>query len=199
MDVVILRPLDMGRGTGTLLYDVVNRGHRVALNMFNLGATGGNDVAAAGDGFLQRHGFTIVWSGWQGDRLPGTIRLNAPVARAPNGSSITGRVRKEFELFNPATTLGLGDTDLGYGLPYQSVGTDNAGDVLTIQTRQSDPPATVPNTDWALADCTKKPFPGVPSTAHVCLKGGFDTDHIYQLIYTAKDPKVLGIGLAAPR
>jgi hypothetical protein len=199
MDVIIQKPVDMARGNGTLLHDVVNRGHRVAPYIFNLEATGGNDREAAGDGFLQLHGFTVVWSGWQGDLLPGTIRLNAPVAHAPNGGSITGRVRKEFELFTPTTTLGLGDTDLGHGLPYESVGTDNAGDVLTIQTRQADPPATVPRTDWALADCTNKPFPGVPSTAHVCLKGGFDTDHIYQLIYTAKDPKVLGIGLAATR
>lgn len=199
MDVIILKPLDIARGNGTLLYDVVNRGRQVALNMFNIGTTGGNGPDAAGDGFLQHHGFTLVWSGWQGDLLPGTIRLNAPVAHAPDGSSITGRVRKEFELFTPVTTLGLGDTDLGRGLPYQSVSTDNAGDVLTIQTRQSDPPATVPSTAWALADCTRMAFPGLPSAAHLCLKGGFDTDHIYQLIYTAKDPKVLGLGLAATR
>ena len=199
MDLVILKPVRMARGNGTLLYDVVNRGRRVALSMFNLGATGGNEAADAGDGFLERHGFTIVWSGWQGDLLRGAIRLNAPVAHAADGGAITGRVRKEFELFNAATTLGLGDTDLGRGLPYASVGTDNAGDVLTVQRRQSDTPETMPHTDWALADCTKRPFPGVPSTTHVCLKGGFDTDHIYQIIYTAKDPKVLGLGLAATR
>ncbi|MBV9757389.1 MAG: hypothetical protein JO047_10080 [Alphaproteobacteria bacterium] len=195
MDVAILKPAEAARGNGTLLYDVVNRGHRVALTMFNLDASGDNP----GDGFLQRHGFTIVWSGWQGDLLPGLIRLNAPVARAPDGSAITGRVRKEFELFAPASTLGLGDTDLGRGLPYPSVSTDNTGDLLTIQVRQGDPPVPVPNADWSLADCRETPFPGVPSTAHVCLKGGFDTDHIYQLVYTAKDPRVLGIGLAATR
>jgi hypothetical protein len=195
MDVVILKPAGAARGNGTLLYDVVNRGHRVALAMFNIDAARGNP----GDGFLQRHGFTIVWSGWQGDLLPGVIRLNAPVAHAPDGSAITGRVRKEFELFAPTSTLGLGDTDLGRGLPYESVSTDNAGDTLTVQVRQSDPPATVSNGDWALADCREKPFPGVPSAAHVCLKGGFDTDHVYQLVYTAKDPRVLGIGLAATR
>lgn len=195
MDLAILKPADMARGNDTLLYDVVNRGHKVALTMFNLDAAGDNP----GDGFLQRHGFAIVWSGWQGDLLPGTIRLNAPVARAADGSAITGRVRKEFELFAPASTLGLGDTDLGRGLPYESVSTDNAGDLLTVQVRQGDPPIIVPNSDWALADCRDKPFPGVPSAAQVCLKGGFDTDHVYQLIYTARDPRVLGIGLAATR
>ena len=199
MDVIILKPLDMARGNFTLLYDVVNRGHMVAPSMFNLGATGGNAPAAAGDGFLERQGFSVVWSGWQGDLLPGAIRLTAPVAHAPDGGSITGRVRKEFELFAPASTLGLGDTVLGHATAYESVGTGTADDVMTIQLRHGDPPAVVPREDWALADCARQPFPGVPSTRHFCLKGGFDTDHIYQLIYTAKDPTVLGLGLAATR
>ena len=199
MDVAILKPADMARGNGTLLFDVVNRGHKVALGMFNLGATGGNSAAAAGDGFLQRHGFTVVWGGWQGDLLPGTIRLNAPEAHAPGGGEITGRVRKDYVLFRPASTLGLGDTTLGQGTAYESVGTENAGDALTMKAHESDTPVPVPTSDWALADCTREPFPGIPSTAHLCLKGGFDSNHIYQLIYTAKGPKVLGLGLAASR
>ena len=178
MDVAILKPADMARGNGTLLFDVVNRGHKVALGMFNLGATGGNSAAAAGDGFLQRHGFTVVWGGWQGDLLPGTIRLNAPEAHAPGGGEITGRVRKDYVLFRPASTLGLGDTTLGQGTAYESVGTENAGDALTMKAHESDAPVQVPTSDWALADCTREPFPGIPSTAHLCLKGGFDTNHI---------------------
>jgi len=43
------------------------------------------------------------------------------------------------------------------------------------------------------------PFPGVPSTTKVCLKGDFDTNHIYELLYTAKNPMVLGLGFAATR
>jgi hypothetical protein len=43
------------------------------------------------------------------------------------------------------------------------------------------------------------PFPGKPNAAKVCLNGGFDTDHIYELVYTAKNPTVAGIGLAATR
>jgi len=33
----------------------------------------------------------------------------------------------------------------------------------------------------------------------VCLRAGFDTNHIYELVYTAKDPIVMGLGLAAIR
>jgi hypothetical protein len=53
--------------------------------------------------------------------------------------------------------------------------------------------------DWAFADCTKVPFPGTPDPSKVCLKGGFDPQYLYELVYTAKDPLVLGIGYAATR
>ena len=43
------------------------------------------------------------------------------------------------------------------------------------------------------------PFPGVPNPRQVCLKNGFDTNHIYELVYTARDPIVMGLGLAAIR
>src|SRR5207237_2014957 len=33
----------------------------------------------------------------------------------------------------------------------------------------------------------------------VCIDGGFDTNHIYELLYTTKDPTVSGIGFAATR
>jgi hypothetical protein len=34
---------------------------------------------------------------------------------------------------------------------------------------------------------------------HLCLKGGFDRTKLYQVVYTAKDPYILGIGFAAWR
>ena len=39
----------------------------------------------------------------------------------------------------------------------------------------------------------------MPSTTKVCLNGGFDTNHIYELVYTAKNPTVMGLGFAATR
>src|SRR5215471_4343469 len=52
MNISILKPIDMGRGNHTLLYDVVNRGNKVVTN-FNIGSTTANPQ---GDGFLQRGG-----------------------------------------------------------------------------------------------------------------------------------------------
>ena len=43
------------------------------------------------------------------------------------------------------------------------------------------------------------PFPGTPDATRLCVKGGFDPALLYELVYTAKDPFVLGVGKAAMR
>src|SRR5262249_29294012 len=83
-DVYILAPQDPSKGNGALFYDVNNRGNKLALRFFN-DAPGGNDPASgrdAGNGFLFRRGYTVVWCGWIGELLPGSGRLllKAPVA-----------------------------------------------------------------------------------------------------------------------
>ena len=47
----------------------------------------------AGNGFLMRQGYTIVWCGWQGDLMPikNWLVLNVPVA-TNNGKPIIARV-----------------------------------------------------------------------------------------------------------
>lgn len=79
-DLAILKPQDARRGNGTLLLDVVNRGSRIALGTFNRATP--DDL---GDGFLLRHGFTLVWVGWQFDvpQRPGALRLDVPAPVAP--------------------------------------------------------------------------------------------------------------------
>ncbi len=59
---------------------------------------------------------------------------------------------------------------------------------------------TIPPSDWAWAKCTADhPFPGTPDPTQICLKNGFDPKLLYQVVFTAKDPPVLGIGFAAFR
>ncbi len=72
----------------------------------------------------------------------------------------------------------------------------HAAETVTGETSGS---GTVPASDWAFADCRTTPFPGTPDRTRVCLRGGFDAARVYELVYTAKDPKVLGLGLAATR
>ena len=188
MDISIVKPIDTSRGNHTILYDVVNRGNKSSPTL-NIGGS----ATSVGDGFLETEGYTLVWSGWEGDITSG-IRINLPVAKNPDGSAVTGSVRAEYILTIPASTIGVTAAP-----PYEAIGTSNAGANLTKRVHQDDPKEPIDNGDWAFADCSATPFPGIPSTTQVCLKGGFDTNHIYELVYTAKDPTVTGVGFAATR
>ncbi len=193
---VILMPIAADRGNHVLLYDVDNRGRELAPGLYNRGGS----ASEIGDGFLERQGFSLVWSGCQGDLPPNSpFAFPAPLARLPDGGAITGPVRKDFELFTPRPSLDLGATDLGHGVAYPAADLSAPGATLTERVHEADPPRLVPREDWALADCTEKPFPGTPSPTQLCRRGGFDTNHIYEFTYTARDPLVLGLGFAATR
>lgn len=203
MDIYILAPHDAARGNGTIFYDVVNRGNKNILGLFNIGAVGGNEPTAAGDGFLQNQGYTLVWSGWQPDVAPGGGRLTmtVPIAHSPGGGEITGRVRGEYIVTAPATTQNLSSgtfTGLNH-TSFPTVSLDNRDAQLTRRVKEADARVAIPATDWAFADCTTTPFPGTPSATQICVKDGFSPDNIYELLYTAKNPTVLGLGFAATR
>src|SRR5712691_1935190 len=96
MTFSILKPADLARSNHTLVYDVVNRGNKLITSFLNVGINAANP---AGDGFLQKQGFILVWSGWQGDALAGggrQVMTLVPVAHNKDGSSITGEVRQEY-------------------------------------------------------------------------------------------------------
>ncbi len=187
-DISILKPINPLNGNRTLLYETVNRG-RKNLPFFNIGG----DLQKAGDGFLQREGYSIAWSGWEGDVTTG-VKMKLPVARNPDGSSITGRVRAEYILDAPAKAVSVTAAPA-----YAAASLDNKDAVLTRRIHQDDSRETIDNTKWSFGDCTTDAFPGKPDPTKVCLSEGFDTNHIYELVYTAKDPTIAGIGFAATR
>src|SRR5216117_2209040 len=190
MDFWINKPVDMSRANGTLLHDVPNRGNVRSLELNVGGAADSN----AGDGLLQRQGYTLSDNGWEGDLSTG-LQIRLPVARNKDGSEITNRIRTEYILNGaPASTQ-----DLSTPPAYESVSTSNAGATLTRRVHQDGAREPISNGDWTFADCSTVPFPGVPSTKKICLKGSFDSNHIYELLYTAKNPMVLGLGFAATR
>jgi hypothetical protein len=190
MDFWINKPLDMTKANGTLLHDVPNRGNVRSLEL-NVGGAGDLN---AGDGLLQRQGYVLSDNGWEGDLSTG-LQIRLPIARNRDGSEITNRIRTEYILNgSPESTQ-----DLSTPPAYESVSTSNAGATLTRRVHQDDLREPILNSDWAFADCSTTPFPGVPSTKKICLKGDFDSNHIYELLYTAKNPMVLGLGFAATR
>jgi hypothetical protein len=199
--VVILKPVNMALGNGTMLFEIVNRGNKLDPGFFNVGAT---PLNPQGDGFLESQGFTLVWAGWQADLVapPGVdlVTMSAPIAHGDDGEAITGLLRAEFAVSpNPQPSLNILDESSSNTPGYPAVSFDNSHDTLTWRVHQDDPRVPIPNSDWAFADCSVTPFPGVPNRQKVCPKNGFDTNHIYELLYTARDPIVMGLGLAAIR
>lgn len=85
-DFYLLRPTCLRQGNGTMLYDALNRGNKVALHSFNdsprdsdnplaMAVNDPSSASDAGNGFLMRQGFTLLWSGWQGNGVIGEDAL----------------------------------------------------------------------------------------------------------------------------
>lgn len=183
-DFYVLRPADHARGNGALLLDVPNRGRKVALGMLNSTVRVADPTTEEdfGNGFLMRHGYTVAWVGWQADvpRVDGLMALEAPVARG-----VTGLVRCEFRPNVPAARLPMADR---YHIPQPTLALDDPEARLTVRERVSAPRVAIPRGTWRFSD-----------TTHIELEGGFAPGHLYELVYRAQDPAVLGAGFLAVR
>ena len=218
----ILRPLEQSKGNGVLLHDMVNRGTKLLFSNFHKPCTalapGTPCDAESGDALLMRQGYTILWSGWQGDLAPAadplargapeTVRV--PVLRNGDGSPITGSVVVRWSDFPAGTTTlaldragyySVNAVVLGAYLPVSLDGSQarlethgaesTTGEVRDVQ--------VVPSEGWSRGDCTSTPFPGVRDSTKICVRGGADPSRLYQLVYTARDPLLLLLGFAAVR
>ena len=208
-DFSILKPLDPTHGDRRIFFDYGNRGNKRMLQFFN-DAPASNDPrtsAHAGNGFLMRRGYTIVWLAWRGDLLPGHGRmlLDLPVARE-RGGPITGPVRAEYIANRPGvTTFPLSGHASTRSHP--SVSLDPREASLTRRRYPYDERIPVPPENWCFArveggtglDNQGAEQALVPSDTHIHIPGGFEPGWIYELVYTGRDPLVLGLGHAAVR
>jgi hypothetical protein len=203
-DVFILAPKDPAKGNGAILYDVNNRGNKFALHFFNDAPTNNNPVNAkdAGNGFLFRRGYTVVWCGWIGELLPGNNRmlLRAPVA-TDNGKPIRSLVRYETSTSAPAATLPLSYRE-GHGSYPPTPGGEAKG-VLTWRMRETDRRVVIPRSQWSLerlpVPALKQGVPGTLGQVRLRVAGGFRPGYLYELICEAEGPIVQGLGYAAVR
>ena len=202
MDILILKPVDLKRGNQSLFYDVVNRG-RQALRV-NYGAERSNDpstLAHAGDGFMMRQGYTLVWSGWQGDVMPGGGRLTAtfPVVKNSDGSAIRRWITAEYVFEKPTFSVPLsfdrGSLDVK---PYPPVEETMSKARLYRRTATHAARELIANDHWSFARCSDGKMK-TPSSTDLCLPSGFSPNFIYELTYEARDPVVMGLGFAATR
>jgi hypothetical protein len=154
---------------GTALLEISNRGGRGMVNMFDVG-----------DQLLFNSGYTLVWVGWEFDVPDRThMKLYAPVLEG-----ITGPVRSEILVDKKTTTAGLADRAQ---IPYAVA--DQATATMTVRDQPNGPRTTIPRDQWHFnADATGVEYPA-----------GFEAGRIYDVVYTGKNPAVVGLGPAAIR
>jgi hypothetical protein len=188
----LVKPIDMSKSSHLLWHDVPNRSGRITI------------------GPLERaNGDIGLSSGWQGDSSGGTVPapnneyLIVPVAKNPDGSPITGRVMAR--ILNAAGPSSRPMLVHGNPVPYRPATLDTSQASLTAHASETidgviGASTDIAPADWAFARCSaEKPLPGTPDPTEICLKNGFDPKLLYQVVFTAQDPLVLGIGFAAFR
>ena len=194
---VLTKPVDMAKASGLLWHEVPNRGLRRP-NVPAERANGDIDLTSA----------------WQGDNagatavrptasVAGSHWLQLPIARGPGGAAITGEVFGRI-----VNRAGLSSQPLivqTNPVPYKPVSLDTTQSRLVSRRGESTRGEVIGETviapaDWAWAKCdAANPFPGVPDATQICLKNGFDASRLYQVVFKAADPYVLGVGFAAWR
>ena len=186
MDIFILKPVDLNRGNHRILFDFNNRG-QMRVGLFNGAVTTNNPTSAkdAGTGFIMNLGYTVVGSGWE-PAVSGVdaMKIIVPVA-TKDGATITGPSYEYIVFDNDKTATSR--------LAYAAANTDKSQAALTVRERLDDPPTTVPATGW---DYTSE------DGTEICLLPSgtpFQQSYIYEFTYSAKNPLVSGIGLAATR
>ena len=186
MDIFILKPVDLRRGNHKLFLDMNNRGSMRVLRLNDVALTNNPTTAAdAGSGFIMNLGYSVVGNGWDfgATREDAGLTISLPVAKSRDGSSITGP-SYEYITFNNAKSV-------RYELAYPAATLDKSRATLTVRARLDDQPTTIPAAGWEYVD--EKTIRLLPAGTP------FKQSQVYEFTYTAKDPIVAALGLAATR
>ena len=194
---LILKPVDTQRGNNKIFYAVNNRGNNLE---GLLTATTAAQVAVTDAGYAMTQGYTIVDAGWEGDVVPTSTKLVAslPIAREANGSPIIGPMRYEYyDRVSGSYTTNLEGT-AGF-LSYEAADTNTAHATFTVRDSEYGPRSLISPNRWTFGTCPTGQASLVPDTVDLCYFDGFDNSKIYELIYQAKNPIVMGLGFATTR
>lgn len=186
-DFYMLKPKDLSRGNGAVLYEVSNRGSKGMLGYFNF-ASGSLDpqtAAEVGDGFLMEQGFTLLWVGWQFDApgREGSVRAYVPVAREAGGRPIPGLVRSDFVPSQKTVEVSLPDST------YAVLNPKDPANILTVRDSIAGPRRTIERGQWEFS----------AEGGSIRMPSGFQPHKFYELVYKSQDPPIAGLGSAAVR
>ena len=186
-DFYVLRPADIARANGVMLFEISNRGGKGLLTMFNDAPAAADPTTPAhfGNGFLMREGYTLVWIGWEFDVPSAPLKVDAPSVTDASAPS-AGPLRVQFILNQRQEGAVLADAPL-----YPPADPGDAGATLTVRDRFWDSPQLIARDTWRFA-----PSDGAPRLE---MRGGFEPGRLYEVTYRATGRRVAGVGLAAIR
>jgi hypothetical protein len=184
----ILKPIDLSKGAHRVMYEPPNRGGKTWSALGRV--TGGGDdpgsivnTTVLANSFLMPRGYTLSWSGWEDLGTLDTFNASAtfPIAKNSDGSTITG---PSYEYI----VVGASASSVALSYPAASLAKTQA--TLTHRVHLNDAPQVIPASGWNY---------NATGTAISLVGGNFVANDIYEFAYTAKDPKVNGLGFAAVR
>ena len=192
----LLKPVSPPGG-GRLLVDSLNRGNMTALSMFNGAArraTASPDVDA-GNGYLMRHGYSVLSVGIQWDPPESPERMRAWFPEAlQNGQRLTGPSFVQW--WGNAVSYQQLLSDAGHK-PYPTADVNDPNAVLTVRDHQDGPARIIPRNEWQFAKVVDGKAVSDPNYCH--LPAGFQPGKVYEISYTAVGAPVIGLGYTAYR
>ena len=198
-EFVILRPKDSARSADLAVIDIVNRGGMTTF-IFNIGQNPSARPEAAelyGDALLMKRGVTIVSLAWQWDvpPSPNALHFGAPTVGSPT-QPITGLVRSDITIDSAVNSIPLGHSLAG-AIGYPVADESDRANVLTARAGPMSTRIVIPRNEWRFARDSGGKI--VADPRWVYMASGFKPGMIYEVVYRAKEPVVVGAGLAAVR
>ena len=196
-DFFIARPKDPRRGNHRVLFEVVTRGKRRPVRLFNSVEESPDPKAMLepGNGFVMRHGYTLVWCGWQADLPPaeGLMRMRVPDTTSPQGPP-SGKTIVTFQLNARSQVQGLSDA---LHRPYETVDVNDPEATLIERDNEDGADHVVPRDQWSFAKLVDGRV--IPDDSHIYMPSGFEPGKVYEVLYTTTAGPVIGMGLLAVR
>lgn len=196
-EFAVLQAIDPAQRSGTALIDVPNRGRRLVLGGMNRVQKGfmapatlaPDSPADWGDGFLMAEGLSVMWVGWQADapRFPGAMGLNVPNALSPDGTPIEGLARSDWVVDEATKRLDL--AALGHR-PHLAAKPTSNQNILTRRSGREAVRLPISRASWQFTS---------NGDAILATDAAFEAGWIYELVYVAESPPLVGLGFAAFR
>ena len=194
-DVAFLKPVDSVKGNGAAILEVTNRGRPILQTSLLRGNGDVRSEAGAGESSILEQGYTLVWTGWQADIAPGPGVLTAsfPIASEPRGP-VTAIVRDEIALDGSAgaqiAPVAADARAFEVTLYYPLADPSGPPPRVRVRQRADDAPTLLGGDRFEILGRDKLRIQRQP---------GFDLGALYEVEYTARDPKVMGLSFVSIR